>query len=118
MPTLEAMEAALNALAEPHRRRILELLRNQELPAGRIAERFDVSRPAISQHIRVLHEAGLLTERREGTRRLYRARAEGLATLRDFIDSFGPPSVPVEGDAESQPPGFLRARPELDAADA
>ncbi len=109
------MEATLNA--EPHRRRILELLRNQELPAGRIAERFDVSRPAISQHIRVLHEAGLLTERREGTRRLYRARPEGLMSLRDFIDSFGPPA-PLEGNLESSPSTFVRTRPELDAADA
>lgn len=114
------MESELNALAEPHRRRILELLRDQELAAGRIAERFEVSRPAISQHIRVLHEAGLLTERREGTRRLYRARPEGLTSLRAFIDSFGTPTV-TSTDTDDRDSGSelrLQSRPELDAADA
>jgi len=110
------VEAALNALAEPHRRRILELLRDQELPAGRIADRFDVSRPAISQHIRVLLEAGLLTERREGTRRIYRARPEGLASLRAFIDSFGPPTVPCNHEGDGDSPPCQRPCPELDAA--
>ncbi len=110
------MESALNALAEPHRRRILELLRDQELPAGRIADRFDVSRPAISQHIRVLLEAGLLTERREGTRRIYRARPEGLSSLRAFIDSFDSPvAAREEGDAGAA--ACMRSRPELHAAD-
>lgn len=106
------MEVELHALAEPHRRRILELLRDQELPAGRIAERFEVSRPAISQHIRVLHEAGLLTERREGTRRLYRARPAGLAGLRSFIDSFGTPSPASDG--EQQAPTMPHERPPVD----
>src|SRR5260221_5909247 len=57
-----------------------------ELAAGEIAEAFDVSRTAVSQHLTVLKRAGLLSERRDGTRRLYRARAEGLAGLRDFLD--------------------------------
>jgi DNA-binding transcriptional ArsR family regulator len=82
------VEAALRALAEPHRRQILRLVGDRELPAGRIAEHFDVSGPAISQHLRVLKEAGLVTERREGTRRLYRARPEGLREVRAFLDSF------------------------------
>jgi DNA-binding transcriptional ArsR family regulator len=56
------------------------------LAAGEIAAAFDVSRTAISQHVSVLKSAGLLTERREGTRRLYRARPEGLAGLRAFLD--------------------------------
>ena len=102
------MEVELNALAEPHRRRILELLRDQELPAGRIAERFEVSRPAISQHIRVLLEAGLVSERREGTRRLYRARPEGLASLREFIDSFG--TATVSSDEQPDPTSPLGER--------
>lgn len=83
------MQRALEAIADPRRRDILELVRVAELPAGAIAQRFsDVSRPAISQHLRVLKDAGLLEERRDGTRRLYRARAEALAPLREFIDSF------------------------------
>jgi DNA-binding transcriptional ArsR family regulator len=64
------MQQALEAIAEPRRRRILELVKNDELPAGEIAGAFpDVSRPAISQHLKVLREAGLVTERRQGTRR-------------------------------------------------
>ncbi|MFN2543754.1 MAG: ArsR/SmtB family transcription factor [Actinomycetota bacterium] len=63
-------------------------MRDRELPAGRIAEHFEVSGPAVSQHLRVLKEAGLVTERREGTRRLYRARPEGLGELRSFLESF------------------------------
>lgn len=82
------MDAVLQAIAEPRRRRILELVRDRELPAGEIAAQFDVTRPAISQHIRVLKRAGLLEERREGTRRLYRARPEGLSELRRFLDEF------------------------------
>lgn len=82
------MDAVLQAIAEPRRRRILELVRDRELPAGEIAAQFEVTRPAISQHIRVLKRAGLLDERRDGTRRLYRARPEGLAELRRFLDEF------------------------------
>ena len=82
------MEAALRAIAEPRRREILRLVGGRELPAGRIAAHFDVSGPAISQHLRVLREAGLVTERREGTRRLYRARPEGLAELTSFLETF------------------------------
>jgi DNA-binding transcriptional ArsR family regulator len=82
------MEAAIRALAEPRRRRILELVREDELSAGEIASAFDVTRPAVSQHLTVLKHAGLLEERREGTRRLYRARREGLEDVRTFIEGF------------------------------
>jgi DNA-binding transcriptional ArsR family regulator len=82
------MEAALRAIAEPRRRAILRLVRDAELTAGAIASHFDVSRPAISQHLGVLKDAGLVSERRDGTRRLYRARLEGLAELRDFLEGF------------------------------
>jgi DNA-binding transcriptional ArsR family regulator len=82
------MEAALRAIAEPRRRRILQLVGSEELSSGEIASHFEVTRPAISQHLTVLKGAGLLTERRDGTRRLYRARPEGLAELRDFLDEF------------------------------
>jgi DNA-binding transcriptional ArsR family regulator len=82
------MEAAIRAIAEPRRRRILELVRDEELTAGEIAAEFDITRPAVSQHLTVLKEAGLVAERREGTRRLYRTRPEGLAGLREFLDRF------------------------------
>jgi DNA-binding transcriptional ArsR family regulator len=81
-----AADEALRAIAEPRRRAILKLVAHDELAAGQIAEAFDVTRTAVSQHLTVLKNAGLLTERREGTRRLYRARAEGLAALREFLD--------------------------------
>ncbi|QJY45575.1 ArsR/SmtB family transcription factor [Pseudonocardia broussonetiae] len=81
-----ATDEALRALAEPRRRAILRLVAHDELPAGRIAEEFDVSRTAVSQHLGVLKAAGLLHERRDGTRRLYRARPEGLAGLQVFLD--------------------------------
>jgi DNA-binding transcriptional ArsR family regulator len=82
------MEAALKAIAEPRRRQILELVREQELSAGAIASQFDVTRPAISQHLGVLKEAGLVDERRNGTQRLYRARPQGLSELKTFLDGF------------------------------
>jgi DNA-binding transcriptional ArsR family regulator len=89
MPYDRAMQAVLDAVAEPRRREILRLVRKVELPAGAIAAQFgDVSRPAISQHLRVLRDAGLLVERREGTRRLYRTRPEGLGELRAFLEEF------------------------------
>jgi DNA-binding transcriptional ArsR family regulator len=82
------METALKAIAEPRRRQILTIVRDGELSAGEIAAHFDVSRPAISQHLTVLKEAGLVTERRNGTRRLYQARPEGLEELRTFLEGF------------------------------
>jgi DNA-binding transcriptional ArsR family regulator len=78
----------LRALSEPHRRQIMELVDEDELSAGEIAAHFDVTRPAISQHLTVLKAAGLLSERRQGTRRLYRARPEGLAELHSFLEGF------------------------------
>ena len=82
------MEAALRAIAGPRRRQILALVRDGELAAGEIAAHFDVTRPAVSQHLNVLKEAGLVSERRNGTKRLYRARPEGLAELREFLEEF------------------------------
>ena len=82
------MQTTIQALAEPRRREILQLIRDRELTAGEIASGFDVSRPAISQHLGVLKEAGLVSERREGTRRFYRARPEGLKELREFLEGF------------------------------
>ena len=82
----EATDAVLRALAEPRRRAILRLVTEQELAAGEISQAFDVTRTAVSQHLSILKSAGLLTERRDGTRRLYRARPEGLGALRELLD--------------------------------
>jgi DNA-binding transcriptional ArsR family regulator len=80
--------AVLEALVEPRRREILRLIRTEELPAGEIARHFDVTRGAISQHLGVLKAAGLVTERRDGQRRLYRVRLQGFAELQAYLDEF------------------------------
>ncbi|MBV8595987.1 MAG: helix-turn-helix transcriptional regulator [Candidatus Eremiobacteraeota bacterium] len=82
------MDAAVRAIALDRRRDILSLVATQELSAGAIAAHFDVTRPAISQHLSVLKDAGLVAERREGTKRLYSARPQGLAQLRAFLETF------------------------------
>jgi DNA-binding transcriptional ArsR family regulator len=82
------MDLVLQAIAEPRRRDILRLIQHGELSSGAIAAHFDVTRPAISQHLQVLASAGLVSVRREGTRRLYQARPEGLAQLRQFLEAF------------------------------
>jgi DNA-binding transcriptional ArsR family regulator len=82
------VEAVAKAIAARRRRQILSLVRDDELSAGEIASHFDVSRPAVSQHLNVLKEAGLVSERRNGTKRLYRAQPEGLAELRAFLEQF------------------------------
>jgi DNA-binding transcriptional ArsR family regulator len=76
------------ALAESRRREILRLLRDRELSVGEVASRFEVTQPAISQHLKVLKRAGLVTERRDGTRHIYRARREGLGELHEFLADF------------------------------
>jgi DNA-binding transcriptional ArsR family regulator len=91
----DGTDAVLRALAEPRRRAILQLVAHDELAAGEIAAAFDITRPAVSQHLTVLKNAGLLQERREGTRRLYRARSEGLVGLRDVIEGIWASSLDV-----------------------
>lgn len=78
---------SLTALADPTRRRIFERLRRRPYTVGEVARRARISQPAASQHLAVLRGARLVRVRREGTRRLYRARPEGLATLRRWIES-------------------------------
>jgi len=82
------LDDAFRALAEPRRRDILLLVQDRELTAGEIASRFEVTRPAISQHLKVLTKAGLISLRPQGTRRLYRARPEGLEELRRYLGQF------------------------------
>lgn len=81
------------AIAQPKRREILRLLSSGELSAGEIASHFAVTQPAISQHLRVLKDARLVHERREGTRRMLSVRAEGLADLHDFLAEVLPDSL-------------------------
>jgi DNA-binding transcriptional ArsR family regulator len=78
--------AALRAVSEPRRRAILRLVWDRERPAGDIAARFDVTFGAVSQHLRVLEGAGLVSVRRDGRRRLYRARPEQLGPLRAVLE--------------------------------
>ena len=86
-------EAAFHALAEPHRRAILRLLRDQPRSVNEIAEQFDITQQAVSQHLKVLREADLVAVRPQGQRRLYIVRPEGLAGLRDFLADFWPDSL-------------------------
>ena len=82
------MQATLEAFVEPTRREILRLVWHQELPATDIANHFPVTRPAISKHLSVLKRAGLITERRLGTQRLYRADPQAMTDLRAMFESF------------------------------
>jgi DNA-binding transcriptional ArsR family regulator len=77
---------ALQVIAEPRRREILRLVWDDEVPAGEVAARFDVSFAAVSQHLGVLREAGLVTVRRDGTRRLYRANRQALGRLGQVLE--------------------------------
>jgi DNA-binding transcriptional ArsR family regulator len=78
----------MDALGDRTRRAIFEQLRKGPRAVGEIADELPVSRPAVSQHLRVLKEAGLVTERRNGTRRIYRVDQDGLAGLRAYFDEF------------------------------
>lgn len=81
-------ETALAALADPTRRAVFERLRAAPSSVGRLAEGLPVSRPAVSQHLKVLKDAGLVAEMQEGTRRIYRIDHEGLGHLRAWLDLF------------------------------
>jgi DNA-binding transcriptional ArsR family regulator len=79
---------ALDALGDATRREIMERLRGGPRPVGEIAAGLPISRPAVSQHLRVLKEAGLVTERKDGTRRIYGVEPKAIADLRAYFDSF------------------------------
>lgn len=79
---------ALDALGNPVRRQILRTLRGSPLSVGELAACFPVSRPAISRHLRLLEQAGLVETRDEGARNLYTVRVQGLASVREFLDEF------------------------------
>ncbi|TVY10333.1 winged helix-turn-helix transcriptional regulator [Paenibacillus cremeus] len=82
------MDKAIHALTEPRRRDILYLVNDGELTSSAIASHFEISAPAISQHLKVLEEAGLVVVRRAGTKRFYGIRREGFAELKQYIESF------------------------------
>ena len=87
IPTVNE-DAIFRAIADPTRRRILSLVWRQERTAGEIAARFEVSQPAISQHLKVLRETGLVAVRRDGTRRFYRADQRSMAGVRAVVEAF------------------------------
>lgn len=95
---------ALTALADPTRRRVFESLRAGPLPVGALASRLPVSRPAVSQHLKVLSDAGLVTMQAQGTRRLYAIRPEGLAALRTWLDLFWDEALSRFAAATESPP--------------
>lgn len=81
-------DSKLEALADPTRRHVFEMVVDQPLSVGELASALPVSRPAVSQHLRVLKQVGLVTDRAEGTRRIYAASPSGLAELRAYLDTF------------------------------
>jgi DNA-binding transcriptional ArsR family regulator len=93
----------LSALADPTRRQVFELLRRGPRPVGELAGELPVSRPAVSQHLKVLKDAGLVREQREGTRRLYAPNGDGLAALRDYLDGYWDEALAAFKQAAEEP---------------
>ena len=91
--TVEAADLVLRALADPTRRTMLRLVRSEELAAGQIAAHFTMTQQAVSQHLQVLRRAGLIEERREGTRRLYQLRPDALGPVRALLDDLWPDAL-------------------------
>ena len=107
-----APEGSAAPVADPHRRTILRLVQHSELPAGQIAAHFDLTQQAVSLHLTVLKRAGLLAERREGTRRLYSLRSESLQPLRTLLDEFWPDALArLKQTVEEDHPRTERNRP-------
>lgn len=99
-------QRSLQALADPTRREVFERLRNGPVAVGKLADGLPVSRPAVSQHLRVLKDAGLVSEQKKGTRRVYRVETRGLVELRKYLDSFwGEVLEAFEQHANAEPPG-------------
>ncbi|HUP17663.1 MAG TPA: metalloregulator ArsR/SmtB family transcription factor [Acidimicrobiia bacterium] len=90
---------ALQVIAEPRRREILAMVWNQEMAAGEIAARFDITFGAVSQHLTVLRDMGFVTVRRDGNRRLYQADKSGLGPLREILEGMW--TITLDGLAEA-----------------
>ena len=97
-----AYAQVFSALADPTRRRIFEALRNQPKTVGELAKRQPVSRPAVSQHLKVLQAAGLVSVEPQGSRRLYLVKREGLDALRQYLDRFWSDVLGAYGDEISR----------------
>jgi len=96
---------ALQALGDPSRREIFERLIQHPSPVGELARDLPISRPAVSQHLKVLKDAGLVFDRQEGTRRVYQVDPAAVAALREYFDAFwGQALASFRAAAESQPP--------------
>jgi DNA-binding transcriptional ArsR family regulator len=93
---------AFTALADPTRREIFERVASRPRAVGELAEELPVSRPAVSQHLKVLSDAGLVTARAEGTRRIYALDPQGLAGLRDYLEGFWQRSLTAFARAAEQ----------------
>ena len=98
------------AIADPVRREILEMLRDRPLPARRIAERFPISRPAVSRHLRVLRECGLVHDTADGRERLYRLQPARLAGLSDWLAGFTPAPLVADRHLDALETEVYRAR--------
>jgi DNA-binding transcriptional ArsR family regulator len=106
-----AYARAIQALADPTRRAVFEKLRKGPQPVGRLAAGLHVTRPAVSQHLRVLEGAGLVTARRDGTRRIYRVELEGIEELRRYLESFWTDVLEAfRTEAERTPPSTGKAK--------
>ena len=94
-----------DALGDPHRRAIVELLRNGDRSVQELADALPISRPAVSRHLRLLKEAGLVTDRADGTRRLYRLHDEGVDAVRAYLEGvWGEAAARFRLAAENLPP--------------
>jgi DNA-binding transcriptional ArsR family regulator len=107
-------DAVLRALADPHRRQILRLVRGGELAAGQIASHFDATQQAVSHHLQVLAKAGLVSERRDGARRLYALDPQALDPVREMLSELWPSALQrlkhvVEQDQKKKPAKPKRA---------
>lgn len=108
-------DAAFKALAEPHRRAILRLVRDEPRSVTEIAEQFDLTQQAVSLHLKALREAGLVGVRRDGQRRLYLVDPDGMHSLQDFLAELWPAGLDrLKRAVESERPD--RRRPARDAA--
>ena len=94
--------AVFRAIADPTRRRLLEALRDGPLSVNRLAASFPVSRPAISKHLRCLREAGLVSEERQGRRRIYRLQAQALSEVRGWVEGFAASVQPASAAAPAR----------------
>jgi DNA-binding transcriptional ArsR family regulator len=106
-----AYEKAFAALADPSRRRVFERLRAGPLSVGAVAKGMPVSRPAVSQHLKVLKQAGLVTDHPQGTRRVYSIDPQGLAAVRSWLDQFWGDALAAFGAEAERKPKTKKGKP-------